>query len=161
MSLEAKEVNNNVRTVSTKLQLAKQVVDEQKTSYQVAKDTKVPHRSVARYASKLRKGIVMRESCGRSSSLDKTSISALEEYVVNHPEVDLATLQSKIKEECINSYCRLHNTSRETILAENIQVPISKKTIGRYVDRLKPTLKFQSIKLLQVISISFQQAHTT
>ncbi len=47
-----------------------------------------------------------------------------EEYVVNRPEVDLATPHSKIKEECINSCCRLHNTSRETILAENIQVSI-------------------------------------
>ncbi len=63
--------------------MTKQKVEEKKPADHVAKHTKVPDRSVARHDSKIRIGDVITESCGRSSSVDKTSMLVLEDYVIS------------------------------------------------------------------------------
>lgn len=129
-----------------KLALAKAVVEEEKTSYQVSKDTSVPHRSVARYAKQYVQRKELRDHVGRRPSLDDIATTTLTLYASEHPDCDLPILKRKIVEEAKKTYCRRHSINIESISMEEIPVKVSHRTMTKYIDIFMPSLRMKSIE---------------
>jgi transposase len=127
--------------VVTKTSIAKLVVDNGNSAYQVAKDTSIPHRSVVRYASYLRKGIEMKNGGGRPSKIDDIGLEKLQLYVLDHPTCSSADLKSEIKRQAVETYCRHHKLDIESISDAKEAKKISSRTVAKYLYRLKPDLK--------------------
>ena len=130
--------SENPPTADQKRWMAGLIISKTETAGSLAKKYHYKRNYLATIVRRLKIRNKMEDGAGRPRALDEDSIKNCLNNIANNPNISRAGLISQIEAEYLISYCKRHPMKSNDILATEVNICMSRRSMKRYILMLHP-----------------------